>query len=116
MSYYIRKSDKQTYRSVIKIANTLGFAVKAVPANFINGAMGKVIITSENKYILVSETLSIEEMRLTIAHELAHIVLGHFLFLEDEQFKVPGDQAEFEAESLGFILYNFLYGIDGGKK
>lgn len=113
---YVIKPAKGKTRSVVRIADSLGISTKVAPRDLIRGCDGVTRITDEKACILVSSDLSVEEQHLTVAHELAHIFLGHFIGIDDERFKVPCEQAEFEAESLGFIMYNFLYGIDGGRK
>lgn len=113
---YVIKPAKRKARSVIRIANSLGISTKVAPRDLIRGCDGEARISDEKACILVSSDLSVEEQHLTVAHELAHIFLGHFIGIDDKRFKVPYEQAEFEAESLGFIMYNFLYGIDGGRK
>ncbi len=115
-AYFIKPANGRV-RPAVKIANSLGIKVKSVPRDFISGCSGVTqIVDNKETSILVANDLSTEEKRLTITHELAHIFLGHLLAPEDEHFEVSYEQGEFEAESLGFILYNFLYGIDGGRK
>ncbi len=98
------------------IASSLGIHVGDMERSFLNGAHGRSYLIDDKMYVAIADDLPIEEKRLTLTHELSHIFLGHLLGQNDEQFKVSFAQKEFEAESLGFILYNFLYGIDGGRK
>lgn len=113
--YVIRPVGNRT-RSIVRIANSLGIEVKKAPAELLGGGLGFTEIYNKKAYVLVADDLSAGERRLTIAHELAHLFLGHLIGIADKRFEVSPEQAEFEAESLGFILYNFLYGIDGGRK
>ena len=105
-------------RPATKIADSLGIESGIISRNsdVLDGCEGRTYIQNEKTYIFLADDLPIESQRLTLTHELSHIFLGHLLGFDDDRFKVSGIQAEFEAEALGFILYNFLYGIDGGRK
>ncbi len=117
-TYYIKPANGKI-RPAIRIAKSLGIDVKLVGCDILDGCSGMTVNFGEKKgkpfapVIFISDDLSLEECDLTLLHELAHIFLGHLL--SDERFAVPYNQAEFEAEALGFILYNFLYGIDGSR-
>lgn len=120
---YCIKPANGKIRTAVRIASSLGIKVKIVPRDLIRGCSGETRVVygeariiDRDPCILVADDLCVEEQRLTITHELAHIFLGHLLSSKDSCFEVPGEQMEFEAETLGFILYNFLYGIDGGRK
>ncbi len=116
--YYIgEKSATHTYRGVVRIAKSLGIAIHETERSKMDDhAAGWAIATPTDgkvKYdILIAKELSLEEKRLTLAHEMAHIILGHIAgdYIGD-QYNVSHSQAEFEAEALGLILYNFLYGM-----
>ncbi len=116
MSYLIKVTNK--VRPAAAIAKNLGISVSLASrsSDLLGGCEGITYVQNERQHIFIADDLQIAEQRLTLTHELSHIYLGHLLGLTDEQFKVSHAQAEFEAESLGFILYNFLYGIDGGRK
>lgn len=113
--YYITPT-KGKIRPTAIIASSLGIHVGDISRDTLKGADGRAYIIEEKPYIMIAKELPIEEKRLTLTHELAHFYLGHLLGRTDEQFKVSHSQEEFEAEALGFILYNFFYGIDGGRK
>lgn len=114
-SYYITPANGKIRPAAI-IASSLGIHVGDKSRDFLKGASGKTYIIDEKPYVMIADDLPIEEKRLTLTHELAHLYLGHLLGRNDEQFKISHYQEEFEAEALGFILYNFFYGIDGGRK
>ncbi len=116
MSYLIEPMNGKI-RPANKIADSLGIEVGTINRNSeaLEGCKGMTYIQNKKAYIFIADDLPIEAQRITLTHELSHIFLGHFLGFDDDRFKVPYAQAEFEAESLGFILYNFLYGIDGGR-
>lgn len=104
-------------RPIAGIIDSFGIPVRTVSRDckILGEAYGKTIVRENGKItILISDRLPIEEQRLTLAHEFAHLLLGHLL--PRECYRVPGKQAEFEAETLGFILYNFLYGTNGGRE
>lgn len=117
---YTIKPTGGKIRPAFQIAKSLGISVKIVERDFLGVCSGVVVNLGNKKgkpfepVILISEDLSYEEQRLTLVHELAHIFLGHLL--DDERFEVSDSQKEFEAEALGFILYNFLYGIEGSRR
>lgn len=122
MSYCINeKSAKHTYRGAMRIAKTLGIQVRECEPAYINDCKGQArAIQCGDKIeyiILLSEDLSLEEKRLTLAHEMAHLILGHLIgdYVGD-QYNVSEEQQEFEAEALGLILYNFWYGFKISKK
>lgn len=117
VSYLIEATNNKV-RPAAVIANNLGISIAFASRNsdILDGCKGMTCVQNGKIYIFIADDLQIAEQRLTLTHELSHIYLGHLLGLTDEQFNVSGNQAEFEAESLGFILYNFLYGIDGGRK
>lgn len=100
-------------RPAVQIASSLGIETKYTERDEIGGADGTTLTLNGKPCIFIARNLTTEEMRLTLTHELAHIVLGHLL--SDDRFSFSYEQQEFEAETLGFILYNFLYGIDGGR-
>lgn len=114
-SYYIAPANGKIRPAAI-IASSLGIHVGDISRDVLKGAYGKTYIIDEKPHVMIADDLSIEEKRLTLTHELAHLYLGHLLGRNEEQFKVSYLQEEFEAETLGFILYNFFYGIDGGRK
>ena len=115
---YLIEATNYKVRPATVIANNLGISIALAnrSSDLLDGCKGMTHIQNGKIYIFIADDLPIAEQRLTLTHELSHIYLGHLLGLADEQFKVSDNQAEFEAESLGFILYNFLYGIDGGRK
>lgn len=113
-NFYYIKPTKGDIRPAYGIAKSLGIKAKIVSRDFINSATGITLYMDGKFYIAIANDLSIKEKRITFTHELAHIFLGHLL--SHELYNVPLNQREFEAEALGFILYNFLYGIDGGIK
>ena len=123
LPYYIgEKSATHTYRGVVRIAKTLGIDIYEIERSKMDDhAAGWATVTpidGKVKYeILIAKELSLEEKRLTLAHEMAHIMLGHLVgdFI-GEQYNVSHNQAEFEAEALGLILYNFLYGLKCGTE
>lgn len=122
MSYFIgKKSATHTYRGAVRIANTLGITIREPERSAIGDCSGLAVakpVDGKVKYdILIAKELSLEEKRLTLAHEMAHIILGHLVgdFI-GEQYNVSPEQAEFEAEALGLILYNLWYGINCGTK
>lgn len=112
--YYITPTNGKIRQAAV-IAKSLGIKVVDLDRNSLNAKYGRAYLYGEEKYIAIAEDLPIEEKRLTLTHELSHFFLGHLLN-QDEQFKVSYAQQEFEAETLGLILYNFLYGIDGGRE
>lgn len=104
---YLIKSTPQPRRKLAKILRSLGI-------NLLIDT--KAVYLSENEYaaafiregkwnIVLNKNSTIEERRLSIMHELAHILLGHLL---DDCSSISKEQKEFEAESLGYILYSFL--------
>lgn len=117
MSYLIEPANNKV-RPATVIANKLGISIAFASrdSDLLEGCKGMTYVQNGKIYIFIADDLQMEEQRLTLTHELSHIYLGHLLGLTDEQFKVSHAQKEFEAEALGFILYNFLYGIDGGRK
>ena len=114
-SYFIEPANGRV-RPIVRIARSLGIEVVRCSTEGLQGAKAILCRTNSKYCIRSAEELTLPERRLSIAHELAHAILGHLLYEENESYRVSPEQAEFEAESLGFILYNFLYGIDGGRK
>ena len=97
---YIKKPIKGKCRPLAGIVDSFGIS-----------ALGKTIVFPSGKpAILISARLSTDEQRLVFAHEFSHLLLGHLLPMEC--YHVSGKQAEFEAETLGLILYHFLYGAN----
>ncbi len=117
ISYLIEPANGKI-RPATVIASSLGIKTSFANRNsdLLDGCDGMTYVQNEKIYIFLADDLPVEAQRLALTHELSHVFLGHILGLKDKQFKVPSVQKEFEAESLGFILYNFLYGIDGGRK
>lgn len=113
---YCIKPANGKIRPIVRIANSLGIEVRRTTRKELEGRFAVLEYVNGNYYILEAEDISIEERRLSIAHELSHAILGNLLYDESESYRIPIEQMEFEAETLGFILYNFLYGIDGGRK
>ncbi len=117
MSYCIDEtSSKHTYRGAVRIAETLGIQVKKCDPSYINNSKGQSKAEKCGDkieyFILLSENLSLEEKRLTLAHEMSYLILGHLIGdYVGEQYNISTEQQEFEAEALGLMLYNFWYGM-----
>ena len=110
---YIKKPIKGKCRPLAGIVDSFGISAKVVPEDceILGEALGKTIVFPSGKpAILISARLSTDEQRLVFAHEFSHLLLGHLLPMEC--YHVSGKQAEFEAETLGLILYHFLYGAN----
>ena len=108
MNSFTIKHTPQNRRPIVQIANQLGCRVKHGKEDMKED--GKLVIinqgTSEQQmFIIIKPSLPYEEQILAIAHELAHLLLGHLLPF----YNGSGEQAEFEAEALGYMLYSFLY-------
>lgn len=117
MSYYIgADSAKHTFRGALQIAKSFGVQVLTCEPSEINNCKGlSQAVIHDGKieyYILLQNDLSLEEKRLTFAHEMSHFILGHLIGeYTDKNYNISPEQQEFEAEALGLILYNFWYGI-----
>lgn len=110
---YIKKPIKDKCRPLAGIVDSFGISAKVVPEDceILGEALGKTIVFESGKpAILISARLSTDEQRLIFAHEFSHLLLGHLLPMEC--YHVSDKQAEFEAETLGLILYHFLYGAN----
>ncbi len=108
MNQFSIKPEQQNRRSIVRIASCLGCKVMYGDETMKETGLVELINegTPEQKiYILLKPGMSVSEQRLTIAHELAHLILGHLL----PCFNGSGEQAEFEAESLAFMLYSYIY-------
>lgn len=72
------------------------------------------------KYIFdvaINSNLPIEEQKLTLSHEMAHVVLGHLVGNKIESdYNILLEQQEFEAEALGLMICNFLFGFNSEQK
>lgn len=107
MSYCINeKSAKHTYRGAMRIAKTLGIQVRECEPAYINDCKGQArAIQCGDKIeyiILLSEDLSLEEKRLTLAHEMAHLILGHLIGdYAGDQYNVSEEQQENVISSMG---------------
>lgn len=63
--------------------------------------------------VTIDSNISIENQKLTLSHEMAHIILGHLIGNEiDSDYNISLEQQEFEAEALGLMICNFLFGFN----
>lgn len=61
----------------------------------------------KGKYtIYINSCIPNDLKRMTIAHEVAHLLLGHLT--EGNGNELSQEQKEFEAESLGYIIYSYI--------
>lgn len=128
MSYCIGKeSASHTLQGVITMLEMLGITVcfdKITQPGF-EGSKG---ITKGGIYtysyshkfksefnITIDKDLPLEDKKLTLSHEMAHIFLGHLTgeIIGEKSYNISTAQREFEAEALGLMLYNFLFGLNG---
>lgn len=117
MSYCIgTNSAKHTFRGAMQIIKSFGIQVKCCKSSEIDNCKGLSWAVQKDGrpeyYILLADDLPLEEIRLTLAHEMSHLILGHLIGeFTDKKYNISLEQQEFEAEALGLILYNFWYGI-----
>lgn len=132
MSYYIGKnSARYTLQGAVTMLESLGIRVRfgKVVRKGHEGAKGltegglyRFPYSSVRKYkselfVTIDNDLPLEEQKLTLSHEMAHIILGHLVGNQIESdYNISHEQQEFEAEALGLILCNFLFGFNGGSK
>ncbi len=128
MSYCIdKKSASHTLQGVIAMLEMLGITVcfdKITQPGF-EGSKGITkgeIHTCSYSHkcksefnITIDKDLPIEDQKLTLSHEIAHIFLGHFTgeAIGEKNYNISIAQREFEAEALGLMLYNFWFGLNG---
>lgn len=63
------------------IVKSMGIKVRKDDGTFLNGSDGATFFSSDATcYIVIAPTLTAQEARYTVAHELGHIILGHTLF------------------------------------
>ncbi len=124
MSYCIDKeSASHTLQGVIAMLEMLGITVrfdKITQPGFegSKGITGGKICTYSHRCefnITIDKDLPIEDQKLTLSHEMAHIILGHLTgeAIGEKNYNISIAQREFEAEALGLMLYNFWFGLNG---
>ncbi len=102
---FMIKKQSQPHRKLLQILEQLNITVLLDSEGDYLGEIPGVVYKKNGKNIIVlNPNISQDVARLTLTHELAHLLLGHTL----EDCSISRDQQEFEAESLGFILYSFL--------
>ena len=133
MSYYIGKnSARHTLQGVVALLESLCVHVNfgKVTAKGFEGAEGLTEgkfsyrpFSSDHKYeaaeyhVTIDRDLSLEEQKLTLSHEMAHVILGHLAGgTIESDYNISHEQKEFEAEALGLMLCNFLFGFNGESK
>ncbi len=124
MSYCIGKeSASHTLQDVITMLEMLGINVcfdKITLQGFESSkgiTEGRIRIYSHRCEfnITIDKDLPIEDQKLTLSHEMAHIILGHLMgeIAGEKSYNISIAQREFEAEALGLMLYNFWFGLNG---
>ena len=105
MPYLIEKKT-QPRISLIKIFESLGIQILIDTKGVYLGVKdySAVFMRDKRMYIVLRHGLPVEVARLSLMHELAHIILGHLL----EGCTVSSERREFEAESLGYLLYSYV--------
>lgn len=134
MSYYIGKnSARYTLQGAVTLLESLGIRVrfgKVVRKGFEN-SLGLTECRPCDRsspfdrkykneyYVTIDNDLSLEEQKFVLSHEIAHIVLGHLVGDQIESdYNISHEQQEFEAEALGLMLCNFMFGFisDGSNE
>ena len=107
MAYNICKNYQKSRPMAIQICEALGIRVSLDPKGvYLDDKTKAVVYMGDGQYrIVINANLSREEMQLATCHELAHIILGHLL----PSYVGSPEQREFEAESLGYIIYSYIY-------
>lgn len=104
MSFVIKKQS-QPRRKLLQILEQLNIVVLLdSKGGYLEEIPGVVYKREDKNIIVLNPNITPDIARLTIMHELAHLLLGHTL----EDCAISREQQEFEAESLGYILYSFL--------
>lgn len=102
---FIIKKQPQPRRKLLQILEQLNITVLLDSKGDYLGEVPGVVYKKDGKNVIVlNPNIAPDVARLTLTHELAHLLLGHTL----EDCSISREQQEFEAESLGFILYSFL--------
>lgn len=117
------KSASHTFEGVVAMLETLGIHVHLgkITRQGFEGSKGLTegsfsVRDHRSKFdITIDSDLSPENQKLTLAHEMAHIFLGHLTgeALKEEGYNISVTQREFEAEALGLMLCAFLFGLNG---
>ena len=113
---FIIKKQPQPRRKLLQILEQLNITVLLDSKGDYLGEVAGVVCKKDGKNVIVlNPNIAPDVAKLTLTHELAHLLLGHTL----EDCAISREQQEFETESLGFILYSFLtdclqYLIKGG--
>lgn len=132
MSYCIGKnSARYTLQGAVTLLESLGIYVKfgKVTEKGFEGVSGlsktkfheyppdyPCRCRSES-YVTIDNDLPLEDKKLTLSHEMAHIILGHLVGDRIEHgYNISHEQQEFEAEALGLMLCNFLFGFNAESK
>lgn len=132
MSYCVgKKSAKYTFHEAILMLELLGIQViigKVADPKF-KGSKGLTtgqVVQASYPYFLnyrsdyritIDKDLPLEDQKLTLSHEMAHIILGHLVGKRiSKDYNISHEQMEFEAESLGLLLCNFLFGFGESKE
>lgn len=107
MGYNIHKAPQQSRPAIAQICGSLGIGVFLdSKGGYLDAKTKGVTYIRDGRYrIVLNPNYSIEERRLTLCHELTHIILGHLL----PSYVGDPEQREFEAESLGYIIYSYIY-------
>ncbi len=104
MSYLIEKKP-QPPRKLLNILEQFNITVLADSSGtYLQDKFGVSFKKGGRNFIVCKSDLPSDVLSLTLMHELAHFILGHLL----EETAFSSEQKEFEAESLGFILYSYL--------
>lgn len=102
---FMIKKQSQPRRKLLQILEQLNITVLLdSKGNYLKRAVGATYKKDGKNIIVLNSNITPEIARLTLMHELAHLLLGHL----SEDCTISREQQEFEAESLGFILYSFL--------
>ncbi|MDE5992722.1 MAG: ImmA/IrrE family metallo-endopeptidase [Oscillospiraceae bacterium] len=125
MSYYIGKnSARYTLQGAVTLLKSYGIYIHFDDKIVYKGVEKTHGLTqcccNGYKYIFdvaINSNLPIEEQKLTLSHEMAHIVLGHLVGNKIESdYNISLEQQEFEAEALGLMICNFLFGFNSEQK
>lgn len=120
MSYCIEKnSARYTLQGAVAMLELLGVHVNFDSEIIYQGSKrsGLTWLFGGRKYryeVTIDSNMSIENQKLTLSHEMAHIILGHLIGNKiDSDYNISLEQQEFEAEALGLMICNFLFGLNG---